>query len=63
MRKLCCLLHVFFVVTLATADVWKEDFDNGMPKGWETIKGKWKVDKKVLTEIRSETSQNNAREK
>ncbi|MFP6723758.1 MAG: hypothetical protein VCF25_26340 [Candidatus Poribacteria bacterium] len=37
MRKLCCLLHVFFVVTLATADVWKEDFDNGMPKGWELL--------------------------
>ncbi|HIN75498.1 MAG TPA: DUF1080 domain-containing protein [Rhodospirillales bacterium] len=55
MKKLCCLPLCFFVFSLATAGVWKEDFDNGMPKGWETIKGKWKVDKKALTETRSET--------
>ena len=49
MRKLNCALLCFFAISFATAGVWEEGFDNGMPKGWEAIVGKWKVDKKALT--------------
>ena len=49
MRKFNCALLCFLVISFATAGVWEEGFDNGMPKGWEAIVGKWKVDKKALT--------------
>ena len=49
MRKLNCALLCFLAISFATAGVWEEGFDNGMPKGWEAIVGKWKVDKKALT--------------
>ena len=49
MRKLNCVLLCFLAISFATAGVWEEDFDNGMPKGWEVVTGKWKVDKKALT--------------
>ena len=49
MRKLICALLCFLAISFATAGVWEEGFDNGMPKGWEAIVGKWKVDKKALT--------------
>ena len=49
MRKLNCALLCFFAISFATAGVWEEDFDNGMPKGWEVVTGKWKVAKKALT--------------
>ena len=54
MRKLYYLFLCFVSVSLSVAGVWKETFDNGMPKGWEPIVGKWKVGKKALTETSGE---------
>ena len=51
MRQLGCTLLCLFVISSVTAGIWKEDFDDGMPKGWKTIVGKWKVDKKALTQL------------
>ena len=55
MRKLSCVLLCFFAISFATAGVWEEDFDNGMPKRWETVVGKWKVSKKALTQTTNES--------
>ena len=33
----------------------EEDFDNGMPKRWVVVTGKWKVDKKALTQTTDES--------
>ena len=48
------MYYCFFAISFATAGIWKENFDDRMPKGWETVVGKWKVDKKALTETADE---------
>ena len=53
-RKLSCVLLCFFVIPFATAGIWEENFDDRMPKGWETVVGKWKVKKGALTETANE---------
>ena len=53
-RKLSCVLLCFFVISFATAGIWEENFDDRMPKGWETVVGKWKVKKGALTETANE---------
>jgi len=55
MRQLGCTLLCLFVISSVTAGIWKEDFDDGMPKGWKTVVGKWKVDKKALTQTTDES--------
>ena len=55
MRKLNCILLCIFAISFATAGIWEENFDNGMPKGWETVVGKWKVNKKALTQTTNES--------
>ena len=50
--ELCIIM--FFVILFATAGIWEENFDDRMPKGWETVVGKWKVKKGALTETANE---------
>ena len=45
---------MFFVISFATAGIWEENFDERMPKGWETVVCKWKVKKGALAETANE---------
>ena len=46
---------MFLAISFATAGIWEENFDARMPEGWKTIVGKWKVDKKALTQTTDES--------
>jgi hypothetical protein len=37
-------------ISSASAGIWTEDFDDGAPKGWEEVVGKWRVEKGAYAE-------------
>ena len=47
-------VSVIFIVTIltsiASAGVWQENFDNGLPDGWNAVKGEWKIEKDAYAE-------------
>ena len=47
-------VSVIFVVAIlafpASAGVWQENFDNGLPDGWNDVSGEWKIVKNTYAE-------------
>ena len=53
MRYLKAVSIIFFVALLtstASAGVWQENFDRGLPDGWNEVKGEWKILKDAYAE-------------
>ena len=48
------IVAAIFIVTMltstASAGVWQENFDNGLPDGWKAVKGEWKIVKDAYAE-------------
>ena len=47
------ILMIFMVIVListASAGTWQENFDNGLPDGWNEVKGEWKIVKDAYAE-------------
>ncbi len=54
MRYLNAVSVIFMVAILppmALAGVWQENFDKGLPDGWNEVKGEWKIVKDAYAEI------------
>ena len=48
MRYLNVISTIFTVAMLtsvASAGVWQENFDNGLPDGWNAVRGEWEIEK------------------
>ena len=45
---------VIFIVAIltpiASAGIWQENFDKGLPDGWNEVKGEWKIVKGAYAE-------------
>ena len=41
---------VGMLTSIASAGVWQENFDNGLPEGWNEVKGEWKIEKDAYAE-------------
>ena len=41
---------VAILTSTASAGVWQENFDNGLPDGWNAVKGEWKIVKDAYAE-------------
>ena len=53
MRHLKTVSIIFLVVLLtstASAGIWQENFDRGLPDGWNEVKGEWKILKDAYAE-------------
>ena len=53
MRHLKTVSIIFLVVLLtstASAGIWQENFDKGLPDGWNEVKGEWKILKDAYAE-------------
>ena len=44
------VLIVVLLTSVASAGVWQENFDNGLPDGWNEVKGEWKIEKDAYAE-------------
>ena len=44
------ILMVAILASIASAGVWQENFDNGLPDGWNDVKGEWKIQKDAYAE-------------
>ena len=44
------ILMVAILTSIASAGVWQENFDNGLPDGWNDVKGEWKIQKDAYAE-------------
>ena len=44
------VLTVAMLTSVASAGVWQENFDNGLPDGWNEVKGEWKIEKDAYAE-------------
>lgn len=44
------ILMVTVLTSIASAGVWQENFDNGLPDGWNEVKGEWKIQKDAYAE-------------
>ena len=44
------ILMVVILTSIASAGVWQENFDNGLPDGWNDVKGEWKIQKDAYAE-------------
>ena len=38
------------LTSIASAGVWQENFDNGLPDGWNDVSGEWKIQKDAYAE-------------
>ncbi len=41
---------VAMLTSIASAGVWQENFDNGLPDGWNAVSGEWKIVKDAYAE-------------
>ena len=46
----CVIFMVSILTSTASAGVWQENFDNGLPDGWNAVKGEWKIEKDAYAE-------------
>ena len=44
------ILMVTILTSIASAGVWQENFDKGLPDGWNEVKGEWKIVKDAYAE-------------
>ena len=44
------ILMVAILTPVASAGVWQENFDNGLPDGWNDVSGEWKIVKDAYAE-------------
>ena len=44
------ILMVTLLTSIASAGVWQENFDNGLPDGWNDVSGEWKIVKDAYAE-------------
>lgn len=44
------ILMVTVLTSIASAGVWQENFDTGLPDGWNEVKGEWKIQKDAYAE-------------
>ena len=44
------ILMVTILTSIASAGVWQENFDNGLPDGWNDVSGEWKIVKDAYAE-------------
>ena len=44
------ILMVTLLTSVASAGVWQENFDNGLPDGWNDVSGEWKIVKDAYAE-------------
>ena len=44
------ILMVVMLTSIASAGVWQENFDNGLPDGWNEVSGEWKIVKDAYAE-------------
>ena len=45
------IFMIAMLATTASAGVWQENFDNGLPDGWNAVSGEWKIEKDAYAEI------------
>lgn len=44
------IFMVAILTSIASAGVWQENFDNGLPDGWNDVSGEWKIVKDAYAE-------------
>ncbi len=44
------ILMVTVLASIVSAGVWQENFDKGLPDGWNEVKGEWKIQKDAYAE-------------
>jgi hypothetical protein len=49
------MLMVSILTPIALAGTWEENFNNGLPDGWEEISGEWKIEDDAYAETSGES--------
>ncbi|MDE0085541.1 MAG: DUF1080 domain-containing protein [Candidatus Poribacteria bacterium] len=49
------ILMVVILNSIALAGTWEENFNNGLPDGWEEISGEWKIEDDAYAETSGES--------
>ena len=44
------IFTVAILTPIASAGIWQENFDRGLPDGWNEVKGEWKIEKDAYAE-------------
>ena len=44
------IFTVAILIPIASAGIWQENFDKGLPDGWNEVKGEWKIVKDTYAE-------------
>ena len=49
-KAVSIIFLVAILTSTASAGTWQENFDNGLPDGWNAVKGEWKIVKDAYAE-------------
>ena len=50
LKTISIIFLVAILTSIASAGVWEENFDKGLPDGWNEVKGEWKIVKDAYAE-------------
>ena len=50
LKTVSIIFLVAILTSIASAGVWEENFDKGLPDGWNEVKGEWKIVKDAYAE-------------